>query len=98
MSDIPKIGCVNHDCDRCKAADELRRLEAEAEVQALRSELQKNDRMLRASVSDQWKGCTSPVGAVQAYIAELEAELQALRGAVPSGWKLMAAIRAKVSQ
>jgi hypothetical protein len=34
MSDIPKIGCVNHDCNRCKAAAELRRLEAE--VQALR--------------------------------------------------------------
>jgi hypothetical protein len=30
------------------------------------------DRLLRASVPERWKGCTSPVGAVQSYIAELE--------------------------
>lgn len=30
------------------------------------------DRVLRASVPERWKGCTSPIGAVQAYIAELE--------------------------
>lgn len=30
------------------------------------------DRILRASVPERWKNCTSPVGAVQSYIAELE--------------------------
>jgi len=33
------------------------------------------DRLLRASVPDRWKKTTSAVGAVQAYIAELELQL-----------------------
>jgi hypothetical protein len=33
------------------------------------------DRILRASVPDHWKGCTSPIGSVQSYIAELEQAL-----------------------
>lgn len=35
------------------------------------------DRILRASVPERWKHCTSPVGAVQSYIAELERATQA---------------------
>ena len=54
----------NPDDYRWKAAAELRRLEAENLHM---------DRLMRASVPDQWKSCTSPVGAVQSYIAELEA-------------------------
>jgi hypothetical protein len=30
------------------------------------------DRILRASVPERWKGCTSAIGSVQSYIAELE--------------------------
>jgi hypothetical protein len=33
------------------------------------------DRILRSSVPDHWKACTSPIGAVQSYIAELEQAL-----------------------
>lgn len=35
------------------------------------------DRVLRSSVPERWKGCTSPIGAVQSYIAELEDALTA---------------------
>ena len=38
-------------------------------------QLAEDDRLLRASVPDRWKTCTSPVGAVQSYIAELEQQL-----------------------
>lgn len=44
--------------------DEVRRLDAALDDQ---------DRVLRSSVPERWKDCTSPVGAVQGYIAELEA-------------------------
>ena len=53
---------TDDDCD--KAAAELRRLE---------SEKLDMDRLLMASVPHRWKSCKSPVGAVQSYIAELEA-------------------------
>jgi hypothetical protein len=33
------------------------------------------DKLLRASVPERWKGTTSPIGAVQNYIAELERAL-----------------------
>ena len=49
MSDIPKIGFVNHDCDRCKAADELRRLDAEND--AMRQRVAE----LEQRVPDGWK-------------------------------------------
>jgi len=48
-------------------------------VPELIAEVEESDRLLRASVPDRWKGCTSPVGAVQSYIAELEAEVERLR-------------------
>jgi hypothetical protein len=38
------------------------------------------DRVLRSSVPDRHKGCTSPVGAVQNYIGELEQALMAATG------------------
>ena len=46
-----------------KAAAELRRLEAENTNM---------ERLMLSTVPDRWKSCTSPVGAVQSYIAELE--------------------------
>ena len=46
------------------------------------------DYMLRCSVPDRWKSCTSPVGAVQSYIAELEV----------SNAGLLAALKALVQQ
>lgn len=52
------------------ASDELRRLHAR--VQKLEAERETNDWVLRSSVPDRWKGCTSPIGSVQSYIAELE--------------------------
>jgi hypothetical protein len=50
-----------------------------ATVLALIAEVEDVDRLLRASVPDRWKDCASPVGAVQSYIAELEAEVDRLR-------------------
>ena len=52
-----------------------------ATVLALIAEVEDADRLLRASVPDRWKDCASPVGAVQSYIAELEAEVERLRAA-----------------
>lgn len=50
-----------------EAADELDRLRVElVEGQA------DVDRILRSSVPERWKDCTSAIGAVQSYIAELE--------------------------
>ncbi len=37
------------------------------------------DRILRSSVPERHKGCTSPVGAVQNYIVELEQALERIR-------------------
>ena len=47
---------------------------AAAELRRLEYENLNMDRLLRCSVPDRWKSCTSPVGAVQSYIAELEAD------------------------
>jgi histone H3/H4 len=41
-------------------------------------QIQDWDRILRSSVPEQHKDCTSPVGAVQNYIAELEEQIQEL--------------------
>ncbi|WP_370194157.1 MULTISPECIES: hypothetical protein [Aurantimonas] len=46
--------------------------------------LAKWDRLLRASVPERHKSCTSPVGAVQSYIGELEERLEAAGGTAPS--------------
>ena len=46
-----------------------------SQVAALREELATQDRVLRASVSDEHKSCTSPVGAVQNHIGDLEQRL-----------------------
>jgi hypothetical protein len=62
--------------DKAKAADLVDELIAEVEG---------TDRLLRASVPDRWKDCTSPVGAVQSYIAELEAEVERLRTELAAG-------------
>ena len=48
---------------------------AQSELAALREDLATQDRVLRASVPDRHKGCTSPVGAVQSYIVDLEQRL-----------------------
>lgn len=42
------------------------------------------DRILRASVPERHKGCASPIGAVQSYIAELEQALKPFAEA--GGW------------
>ena len=47
--------------------------EAAVKMRRLESEIQSMDRLMRASVPPRWKSCKSPVGAVQSYIAELEA-------------------------
>ena len=36
------------------------------------------DRILRSSVPERWKDCTSPIGAVQSYIAELQVAIAAI--------------------
>lgn len=41
------------------------------------------DRLLRASVPERHKSCTSPVGAVQSYIGELEERLEAAGETAP---------------
>ena len=41
--------------------------------------LKEIDYLLRSSVPERYKGCTSPVGAVQSYIVELEQEVKRLR-------------------
>ena len=61
-----------HDRD-VQAFAEAVRAAACAELRRLEAENLHMDRLMRASVPDQWKSCTSPVGAVQSYIAELEA-------------------------
>ena len=60
-------------------------LEAAAEIDRLRGELAAIDRLLRASVPQPFKGTTSPVGAVQSSIAELEVALAA-RDARIAAW------------
>ena len=36
------------------------------------------DRILRSSVPERWKDCTSAIGAVQSYIAELQVAISAI--------------------
>jgi hypothetical protein len=48
---------------------------AEAKNAELEAKISTWDRILRGSVPEEHKGCTSPVGSVQSYIAELEAKL-----------------------
>lgn len=43
-----------------------------AEIDRLRAERAERESILRASVPEEFDGCTSPVGAVQGYIATLE--------------------------
>lgn len=62
LADLLDVGEISK-TGMSMAANELRRLEAE-KLSA--------DKLLRCSVPDRWKSCTSPVGAVQSYIAELE--------------------------
>lgn len=65
----------------------LKHLTSEGEwielTQKLGAEVEATDRVLRSSVPDHHKGCTSAVGAVQNYIAELEAEVEAWRERFP---------------
>ena len=54
-------------------SDYSKGVDAAAELRRLESENLDMDRLLMASVPHRWKSCKSPVGAVQSYIAELEA-------------------------
>jgi hypothetical protein len=58
------------------AAIDLARMQHDR-IAELEAEIQHMDRLMRASVPDRWKACTSPVGSVQSYIAELEQQLAA---------------------
>jgi hypothetical protein len=49
--------------------------EAAAQADDSGDTLSDYDKILRGSVPERWKGCTSPIGAVQSYIAELEQRL-----------------------
>jgi hypothetical protein len=63
----------------CHTVCELRR--AQAEIERLRERIKEWDRTLRASVPEDLRGATSPVGCVQNYIVRLEqriGELEAL--------------------
>jgi hypothetical protein len=48
-------------------------------IEAQADEIARTDLLLRASVPEPFKQATSPVGAVQSYIAQLEAANQTLR-------------------
>lgn len=61
-----------------EASETLRANEAERREAALREELETQDRLLRSSVPVPFKDATSPVGAVQSYIAELELTVSSL--------------------
>lgn len=63
-------------------SDALTNLEVaqlQARVGELEAALATQDRILRSSVPERWKGCTSPVGSAQSYIAELEQALLRVR-------------------
>lgn len=66
-----------------------RTLRAEQQRDELAARIAKDDRVLRSSVPERWKGCTSHVGAAQSYIAELESDrdelLQALKWCLEKG-------------
>lgn len=64
-------------------AAELRRLHAvEQQRDELAARIAKDDRVLRSSVPERWKGCASHVGAAQSYIAELESDRDELLAAL----------------
>lgn len=52
------------------------------EIAALTARVAEMDSVLRSSVPDRHKGCTSPVGAVQSYIVDLENEAARYRSAL----------------
>lgn len=56
----------------------------QSEIAELRALLASQDKILRDSVPMHWKDCTSPVGAAQSYIAELESTLAATAAPVLS--------------
>lgn len=65
----------------CDAGEFLIAHIAAINARAEQAERERDDdrRVLRASVPERWKDCTSAVGAAQSYIAELERERDALR-------------------
>jgi hypothetical protein len=52
----------------------------QSELAVLREELVNQDRVLRASVPEKHKNCTSPVGAIQSYIVDLEQIVEGIDG------------------
>lgn len=85
MSELTRYNLVYIDdrgntCDctseeECINGEYVRFVDAQSELAAFWEELATQDRVLRASVPDRHKGCTSPVGAVQSYIVDLEQRL-----------------------
>ena len=75
----------NFDYNRGFTAGEGERTTLQSKIDALQALLtaaderaDEDDRVLRSSVPERHKGCTSPVGAVQSYIAELESRADVL--------------------
>lgn len=69
----------------CEAGSPFaRQMQAYARA-AIEAEKLRTDKLLLASVPERWKSCVSPVGAVQSYIAEIEAVIEARK--VPDGWQ-----------
>nr|WP_315492544.1 hypothetical protein [uncultured Pseudomonas sp.] len=75
------------DYNRGFTAGEGERTTLQSKIDALQALLtaaderaDEDDMVLRSSVPERHKGCTSPVGAVQSYIVELEGRADALEG------------------
>lgn len=81
--ELESCGCLADEAIYDNAAAELRRLHTvEQQRDELAARIAKDDRVLRSSVPERWKGCTSPVGAAQSYIAELESDRDELLAAL----------------
>jgi len=74
-----------HPAPHCPVCMLDERDELRGEVKRLLAEAEYADRILRSSVPERHKGVTSPIGAVQNYIAELETAPQV---AVPPEWSV----------
>lgn len=72
-------GSVMADALTVHEATGLTPSQLQARVAELEAALAEQDRVLRSSVPERWKGCVSPVGSAQCCIAELEDALMRVR-------------------
>jgi len=87
MSEVKRYDCTNGRAQHCYGCYQMTETEhgawvldidydaAQIELAALLEELATQDRVLRSLVPDEHKSCTSPVGAVQNHIGDLEQRL-----------------------